>query len=590
MTHGLTRAKRDWFAACFIAAALGLTLPAFSQDNAANNRTALIIGIGEYGYSGVPSLSGVTYDMTSAQRIAAAMGIPEKNIKTLVNAQATKENILKTLKELGSNTQPGARAFVYFSGHGTRYPDPASGGCIEGLLTYEGQTITNKELASASQQLHQNADKLITLMDACHSGGVANAFDTRSASVNLFKPKFFLKADASANMCSQPSNMRTRGFVNETTRLGALQENVVHITSSRPDEVSFDEPGKGGLATQGLRDCLLGQAQDTDGSGAVNLAEIQQCAQNFVDNKLKNVPGLTPHHITVKGNRNLIPVIAPPSAPVIAVAPAPAPTPATAPSSSTVLAVIQPSAPATAIPAVQAISPPAAQPAATWPEPDPLRPAPQTAIEVQTAPVIQTLPTQASAPTAPLAPPASSSAPASINKPAPAVVPPALASLATLKDIEQQRNPKRKVEVKLSKPALKIGKDLLDLSIQSSHTGYVYLVLLGSDSKSFYVLYPNGLDQNNKILAGQTLRIPKPEWQIKSAGPVGTNHMLVMVSDSPRKLDSLVMAEPSASEPFTYALNNFEGRSALIRFLTSSGANGASESFGAKIITVKEVP
>ena len=165
-----------------------------------------------------------------------------------------------------------------------------------------------------------------------------------------------------------------------------------------------------------------------------------------------------------------------------------------------------------------------------------------------------------------------------------------MASLATLKDIEQQRNPKRKVEVKLSKPALKIGKDLLDLSIQSSHTGYVYLVLLGSDSKSFYVLYPNGLDQNNKILAGQTLRIPKPEWQIKSAGPVGTNHMLVMVSDSPRKLDSLVMAEPSASEPFTYALNNFEGRSALIRFLTSSGANGASESFGAKIIAVKEVP
>jgi hypothetical protein len=165
-----------------------------------------------------------------------------------------------------------------------------------------------------------------------------------------------------------------------------------------------------------------------------------------------------------------------------------------------------------------------------------------------------------------------------------------LASLATLKDIEQQRNPKRKVEVKLSKPALKIGKDLLDLSIQSSHTGYVYLVLLGSDRKSFYVLYPNGLDQNNKILAGQTLRVPKPEWQIKSAGPAGTNQMLVMVSDSPRKLDQLVMAEPTASEPFTYALNNFEGRSALIRFLTSSGADGTSESFGAKIISVKEVP
>ena len=577
------------FAACIAFAVMWAvgTSPALAQDEATQNRTALLIGIGEYGYSGVPSLSGVTYDMTSAQRIALAMGIPEKNIKTLVNAQATKDNILKALQELGSSTKPGARAFVYFSGHGTRYLDPASGGCIEGLLTYEGQTITNKELANASQQLNQNADKLITLMDACHSGGVANTFNTRSASANLFKPKFFLKADASANMCSQPTNMRTRAFINEATRLGALQENVVQITSSRPDEVSFDEPGKGGLATQGLRDCLLGQAQDTDGSGAVNLAEIQQCAQNFVDNKLKNVPGLSPHHITVKGNRNLIPVMAPPPVPVVAVAPAQ--TPATAPSSSTTVAVIQPSAPSTAIPAVQVVSPPAAQPAATRLEPAPVRPAPQVPVDVQTVQV-QTLPTQATAPTAPLATPASSSNPASITKPAPAIVPPALASLATLKDIEQQRNPKRKVEVKLSKPALKIGKDLLDMSIQSSHTGYLYLVLLGSDSKSFYVLYPNGLDQNNKILAGQTLRIPKPEWQIKSAGPAGTNQMLVMVSDSQRKLDQLVMAEPTASEPFTYALNNFEGRSALIRFLTSSGADGTSESFGAKIISVKEVP
>ena len=574
------------FVACIVFAGMWVvgTSPVLAQDEATQNRTALLIGIGEYGYSGVPSLSGVTYDMTSAQRIALAMGIPEKNIKTLVNAQATKENILKTLQELGSSTKPGARAFVYFSGHGTRYPDPVSGGCIEGLLTYEGQTITNKELANASQQLHQNADKLITLMDACHSGGVANAFNTRSASANLFKPKFFLKADASANMCSQPTNMRTRAFINEATRLGALQENVVQITSSRPDEVSFDEPGKGGLATQGLRDCLLGQAQDTDGSGAVNLAEIQQCAQNFVDNKLKNVPGLSPHHITVKGNRNLIPVMAPPSLPVIAVAPAP--TPATAPSSSITVAVVEPSAPSTAIPAVQAVSSPAAQPAATRLEPAPVRPAPQVPVDVQTVQV-QTLPTQATAPVVPSAP--SLSAP-SISKPTPVVVPPALASLATLKDIEQQRNPKRKVEVKLSKPTLKIGKDLLDMSIQSSHTGYMYLVLLGSDSKSFYVLYPNGLDQNNKILAGQTLRIPKPEWQIKSAGPAGTNQILVMVSDSPRKLDQLVMAEPTASEPFTYALNNFEGRSALIRFLTSSGADGTSESFGAKIISVKEVP
>jgi hypothetical protein len=163
------------------------------------------------------------------------------------------------------------------------------------------------------------------------------------------------------------------------------------------------------------------------------------------------------------------------------------------------------------------------------------------------------------------------------------------ASLATLKDIEQQSNPKRVVDVKVSKPAMKIGKDSLDLSIKSSHDGYIYMILLGSDAKSFYVLYPNGLDKNNAIKAGQTVRIPRPDWEVKAAGPVGTNNLLVMVSDSPRKLNTLTMAEPTAAEPFTYALNDIGGRSALINFLTSSGTDGKSESFGAKLVAIKEV-
>ena len=98
---------------------------------------------------------------------------------------------------------------------------------------------------------------------------------------------------------------------------------------------------------------------------------------------------------------------------------------------------------------------------------------------------------------------------------------------------------------------------------------------------------PSWLDKNNKIKAGQTVRIPKPDWEVKAAGPAGTNNLLLMVSDTPRKLNTLVMAEPTASEPFTYALNDIGGRSALINFLTTS--DGRSESFGAKLVSIKEV-
>jgi hypothetical protein len=46
-----------------------------------SSRSALIIGVGEYGYSGATPLHGVKHDMVSAAKIASAMGIPENNVK-----------------------------------------------------------------------------------------------------------------------------------------------------------------------------------------------------------------------------------------------------------------------------------------------------------------------------------------------------------------------------------------------------------------------------------------------------------------------------------------------------------------------------
>ena len=79
-----------------------------------SSRSALIIGVGEYGYSGATPLEGVKHDMVSAAKIAAAMGIPENNVKYLRNSQATKTNILDALKQLGDNSREGSRTFVYF--------------------------------------------------------------------------------------------------------------------------------------------------------------------------------------------------------------------------------------------------------------------------------------------------------------------------------------------------------------------------------------------------------------------------------------------------------------------------------------------
>jgi hypothetical protein len=177
-----------------------------------------------------------------------------------------------------------------------------------------------------------------------------------------------------------------------------------------------------------------------------------------------------------------------------------------------------------------------------------------------------------------------------IDPPTPApVVEPALASLSTLKDIEAQRNPKRRVDVTADKTTLRIGKDPLNLQIKSARDGYVYLVLLGSDRKSFYVLFPNGLDRDNAIRANTPLKLPRPDWQVVAQGPVGTDHLLVIVSDTPRDLNALTLSPPDAKAPFTFALNDLPGRAALFDFFTGQGVTGTSEAFGAKLIALQEV-
>jgi hypothetical protein len=573
-------------------------------------RSALVIGVSQYTESsGAATLVGVPHDIESAKRIAQAMGIPGNQIRVIQDQQATKANILEEIRQLGERTSEGGRSFIYFSGHGTRYWDATANGCVEGLLTHDGQAITNAELAKATQKVTDGADKVITMIDACHSGGIASKkAGTRSIAGIEFKPKFTYKASSAADACSQPSNIKTRSLLGESTRLGALQENVVQITSSRPDEVSFDEPGKGGLATQGIRDCLLGKAADTDGSGAVSLAEIQQCAQAIIDQKMQGSKDLTAHHVSVSGNRNLIPVQRPQPAPAL-VAAAPAPT---------VVAAVTPPAPskpvnAVVAPAAQAVTPtPPKPPQATAPaqQVTAATPAPAVAVVSPAPPVAAPAPVPAPAPTPvpalspPVSPPASPQKPptvaaaapvaAPVLAPAPVIAPappvePMLASLATLRDIQQQSNPRLVVDVKLSKSVLKIGKDALDLSVKSSHDGYIYLVMLGSDRKSFYVLYPNGLDRDNQIKAGQTRKLPRPDWQLEAAGPAGEDHLLVMVTSSPRKIDRLEMTEPDAKNPFTFALNEIGGRAALVNFLVHNKDGEGSERFGAKLLTFKEV-
>ena len=500
------------------------------------NRHALIIGISRYADASTPPLPGAHIDRESATQMASAMQVPASNIAYLQDEQATGANIRKALKDLGEKVQDGDRVFIHYSGHGTRYNDPNIGGCVEALLAFEGGqsgNITNREMTSLLQTITAKTDKLFVMYDACHSGGLVNippVVRTRGlGNINdegLLRPKFASISEE----CGRPVNVKTRNLMVELNDKGALPQDVIHISASRDNEISFDDELKGGLATQFVRDCMLRDAVDLDKSGAISMDEIRQCAQTKINQRMQNDANYKAHNLMLSGNIGFVPAwfsqaqLQSPvvNAPVSLAVPAPASTPATKP---TTIAI--------AAPAAAAVTP--------------------------------------------------------------------LTGEQALRQMFDQRDAKRKVSVNLAKTQLKIAQDALDMTVQSDKPGYVYVALAGSDNKSVYMLFPNDLDQNNKIEAGQTLQLPRANWRVRSAGPAGTNKLLVFVADGPRDLSQLGGTKVG---PFSSSLNDAEGRTKLgalmstSRLVTSQACETASsrknnplcsDAFGAALVSVEEI-
>lgn len=506
------------------------------------NRHALIIGISRYADAGTPPLPGARVDKQSATQMAQAMQVPQSNIHYLQDEEATGSSIRKALQDMTARVQDGDRVFIHYSGHGTRYNDPVAGGCVEALLAYDGGNITNREMADMLKTITNKTDKLFVMYDACHSGGLVQAASSvRTRGIlnandeGVLRPKF----SNISQECGRPVNVKTRNLEVEVTAKGGLPQDIIHVSASRDNEISFDDEIKGGLATQFMRDCMLREAKDLDGSGAISMDEIRQCAQAKINKRMNNDANYKPHNLVLNGNAAFVPAWF-------------------AQASTT------PVAASVAVPATL-------QPPGTSSGPTP----PFAGVAVAMGTPATTLTTTSA--TAPLS------------------------GEQALRQIFDQRDAKRRVQFTAASNRLKINQDVLDFAVQSDRAGYVYVAQVGSDSKSVYLLFPNDLDQDNKIAAGQSMQLPRANWRVKAAGPPGVDNLLVMVTDGPRDLKPL---EAVKAGPFVSSLNDAQGRSKLGALLTTSNmvANEVclnmatrlnnplcSDAYGASMLKIEEV-
>jgi hypothetical protein len=460
------------------------------------SKHALIIAIGKYENPQTSPLLGVKHDILSAKKMAAFMGVGPNAITILQNEQATLNAIKSALSSISSKTLAGDKIFIYFSGHGTRFKDESAGGCVEALLAYDGGVLTNSAMAELLQSMSQRADKVLVFYDACHSGGVLGSrpLTARSNESRVLSPlvaKFSPAIDAS---CNVPVNIRTRTLSAEVVKKGTLPNDIVHISSSAHNEVSFDDEKAGGLATQYFRDCLLGDAKDLDKSGAISVDEIRVCAQQKVNERLVSYDNLRPHNYQLSGNTRFVPA---------------------------------------------------------W-------------FNLSSASFSNSV-----LPTNPAMGPVEE-----------------LSQEDALRQVFDQRNAKTVVTASLDSDKLFIGEDFLGLKVTSETAGYVYVALLGSDAKSLYLIFPNEIDQENRINANETLSLPRSNWRLRSVGPPGSSSVLVIVSSKPRNFSNL-----SASKigPFVTNLNDSSGRARLGGFLATSGDNATVDSFGAYLLRFSEI-
>jgi serine/threonine protein kinase len=211
-------------------------------------------------------------------------------------------------------------------------------------------------------------------------------------------------------------------------------------------------------------------------------------------------------------------------------------------------------------------------------------------------------------PTPPLAqlpPPAQTAAAPATDAPPPQPASPALAVpaqpfsvLGALGDIVQGADPEIRVDARAEKSTLAIGRDRLRLRVRASHAGHVYLFTGGTEKSHFYLLFPNRLDRNNRIDPGQELVLPRPSWEVTAGGPPGVNHIVVMVSRSPRDFSGTGIKAVGSDIPefdLEEAATRWAGRtgaaSPFVGAAACRGDRGAdcAQGYGARMIEVEEV-
>jgi len=285
----------------FVVGALGLIAALAGAPSDAASR-ALLIGVGKYNLPN-NDLPGIDLDVDNMKHVAKIMGFAPGDIKVLFDDQATYAGVKGALGSwLRDGVGPNDRVLVYFSGHGTRVPDPRpakAGELDDALVLHDVKTAKLNGKATLANVLlgYEFGEALaaipsrhiLVLVDACHSGTATRTLSlgNRRIGDGTGTVKFF-------NWPGAPTGQATRGL--KATTGG---ENYAAVSAARDDEYAIATE-HGGLFTLGVLDTIDGASRD---ARRLSVADLRAATATYIE---KHTDEQSRHHPVADGNKALI--------------------------------------------------------------------------------------------------------------------------------------------------------------------------------------------------------------------------------------------------------------------------------------------
>ena len=177
-----------------------------ATTEAASRVFGVIVGINDYP-GDASDLRGAVPDAEDMSDVLAMNGVPEANVRTLLDKDASTKGITDALQWLVSTTRPDSTVVLFYAGHVRKIQDQT-----EAVIAADGGVMPDWYLAKQIEGLQ--AHNVWIVMAACYGGGFTE----------LMAPGRILTAAADANSLAYENESFGRSYLDEYLIHQALLE------------------------------------------------------------------------------------------------------------------------------------------------------------------------------------------------------------------------------------------------------------------------------------------------------------------------------------------------------------------------------